>query len=241
VSTLALAFLAGLLSILSPCVLPLVPIVLGAAVAAHAFGALALAGGLAVSFTLLGLLLALVGFGLGIDAGIFRMAAAMIMIGLGAVLLVPAWQARLAAAGGPVAGWADQRLGGFASSGLAGQFAIGLLLGAVWSPCVGPTLGAASLLASQGRDLPQVAFTMAVFGIGAAVPLVLLGLLGLLSRAALMRARSSLMSAGKLGKGLLGAAFILIGVAVVSGTDKRIEAALVEASPQWLTDLTTSF
>ncbi len=237
-STLALAFLAGLLSILSPCVLPLVPIVLGAAVAAHAFGAFALAGGLAVSFTLLGLLLALVGFGLGIDAGIFRMAAAMIMIALGAVLLVPAWQARLAAAGGPVAGWADQRLGGFASSGLAGQFAIGLLLGAVWSPCVGPTLGAASLLASQGRDLPQVALTMAVFGIGAAVPLVLLGLL---SRATLMRARSSLMSAGRLGKGLLGAAFILIGVAIVSGTDKRLEAALVEASPQWLTDLTTSF
>ncbi|UPJ49209.1 sulfite exporter TauE/SafE family protein [Bradyrhizobium sp. 200] len=237
-STLALAFLAGLLSILSPCVLPLVPVVLGAAVAAHAFGAFALAGGLAVSFTLLGLLLALVGFGLGIDAGVFRMAAAVIMIALGAVLLVPAWQARLAAAGGPVAGWADQRLGGFASSGLAGQFAIGLLLGAVWSPCVGPTLGAASLLASQGRDLPQVAFTMAVFGIGAAVPLVLLGLL---SRATLMRVRSSLMSAGKLGKGLLGAAFILIGVAIVSGADKRIEAALVKASPQWLTDLTTSF
>jgi cytochrome c biogenesis protein CcdA len=238
VSTLALAFLAGLLSILSPCVLPLVPIVLGAAVAAHAFGAFALAGGLAVSFTLLGLLLALVGFGLGIDAGVFRMAAAAIMIALGAVLLVPAWQARLAAAGGPVAGWADQRLGGFASSGLAGQFAIGLLLGAVWSPCVGPTLGAASLLASQGRDLPQVALTMAVFGIGAAVPLILLGLL---SRATLLRVRSGLMSAGKLGKGLLGAAFILIGVAIVSGADKRIETALVDASPQWLTDLTTSF
>jgi cytochrome c-type biogenesis protein len=238
VSTLALAFVAGLLSILSPCVLPLVPIVLGAAVAAHAFGAFALAGGLAVSFTLLGLLLALVGFGLGIDAGIFRMAAAVIMVALGAVLLVPAWQARLAAAGGPVAGWADQRLGGFASSGLAGQFAIGLLLGAVWSPCVGPTLGAASLLASQGRDLPQVGLTMAVFGIGAAVPLVLLGLL---SRATLLRVRSSLMSAGKLGKGMLGAAFILIGVAIVSGADKKIEAALVEASPQWLTDLTTAF
>ncbi|MEH2494819.1 cytochrome c-type biogenesis protein [Bradyrhizobium sp. AZCC 1678] len=237
-SALALAFVAGLLSILSPCVLPLVPIVLGAAVAAHAFGAFALAAGLAISFTLLGLLLALVGFGLGIDAGIFRMAAAAIMIALGAVLLVPSWQARLAAAGGPVAGWADQRLGGFASSGLAGQFAIGLLLGAVWSPCVGPTLGAASLLASQGRDLPQVGLTMAVFGIGAGVPLVLLGLL---SRASLMRVRSGLLSAGKLGKGLLGAAFILIGAAIVSGTDKKIEAALVDASPQWLTDLTTSF
>ena len=237
-TVLALAFAAGLLSILSPCVLPLVPIVLGAAVAAHPLGAVALAAGLATSFTGLGLLLALAGFGLGIDAGSFRLAAAAIMIVLGTILLVPSWQAQLAAAGGPVSSWADRRFGGFASSGLAGQFAIGLLLGAVWSPCVGPTLGAASLLASQGRDLPQVALTMVVFGIGAALPLVALGWL---SRATLMRVRSRLMSAGKLGKGLLGAAFIVIGVAIVSGADKRIEAALVDASPAWLTQLTTSF
>jgi cytochrome c-type biogenesis protein len=235
---LALAFAAGLLSILSPCVLPLVPIVLGAAVVAHPLGAFALAAGLAVSFTALGLLLALVGFGLGIDPGMFRVIAAAIMIVLGVVLVVPSWQAQLAAAGGPISSWSDKRFGGFASSGLAGQFAIGLLLGAVWSPCVGPTLGAASLLASQGQDLLRVTLTMVVFGVGAALPLILLGLL---SRATLTRVRSSLMSAGKLGKALLGAAFIVIGVAIVSGADKRIEAALVDASPQWLTELTTSF
>ena len=237
-TALALSFVAGILSILSPCVLPLVPIVLGAAVAAHPLGALALAGGLALSFTGLGLLLALAGFGLGIDAGMLRLAAAAIMVALGAILVVPSWQARLAGAGSPVSAWADRHFGGFAASGLAGQLAIGLLLGAVWSPCVGPTLGAASLLASQGHDLPRVTLTMAVFGIGAGLPLVLLGLL---SRATLMRVRSKLMSAGKLGKGLLGAAFILIGVAIISGADKRIEAALVEASPAWLTQLTTSF
>jgi len=79
---------------------------------------------------------------------------------------------------------------------------------------------------------------MVMFGIGAGLPLVLLGLL---SRSTLMCARTKLMSAGQLGKGLLGAAFILIGVAIISGADKRIEAALVEASPQWLTELTTSF
>jgi cytochrome c-type biogenesis protein len=236
-TTLALAFAAGLLSILSPCVLPLVPIVLGTAIVAHPLGAVALAAGLSLSFTALGLLLALVGFGLGIDAGMFRDAAAAIMIGLGVVLVIPSWQARLAAAGGPISSWADRRFGGVASSGLAGQFAIGLLLGAVWSPCVGPTLGAASLLAAQGHDLPEVALTMAVFGFGAALPLILLGLL---SRATLMRVRSRLMSAGKLGKGLLGAAFIVVGVAIVSGADKRIEAALVAASPPWLTEWTTS-
>jgi cytochrome c-type biogenesis protein len=238
VTTLALAFAAGILSILSPCVLPLVPIVLGAAVTVHPLGAVVLAGGLALSFTSLGLLLAVVGFGIGIDAGQLRIAAAAIMIALGAVLLVPSWQARLASAGGPASAWADRHFGGFAASGLAGQFGIGLLLGAVWSPCVGPTLGAASLLASQGHDLPRVALTMVVFGVGAGLPLALLGLL---SRATLMRVRANLMSAGRLGKGLLGAAFIVIGVAIVSGADKRIEAVLVNASPQWLTDLTTSF
>jgi cytochrome c-type biogenesis protein len=234
---LALAFAAGLLSILSPCVLPLVPIVLGAAVTAHPFGAFALAAGLAVSFTGLGLLLAMAGFGLGIDVGMFRLAAAAIMVVLGAILLVPPWQAQLAAVVGPVSSWADRRFGGFAASGLAGQFAIGLLLGAVWSPCVGPTLGAASLLASQGHDLPRVALTMLVFGIGVALPLILLGLL---SRATLMRVRSRLMSTGKFGKHLLGAAFIVIGAAIVSGVDRRIEATLVDLSPQWLTQLTTS-
>jgi cytochrome c-type biogenesis protein len=238
VTALALAFAAGLLSILSPCVLPLVPIVLGAALTTHPLGAFALAAGLALSFTGLGLLLALAGFGLGIDADAFRLVAAVIMVALGAILVVPSWQARLAAAGGPVSAWADRYFGGFASSGLAGQLAIGLLLGAVWSPCVGPTLGAASLLASRGQDLPRVALTMAMFGIGAALPLVLLGLL---SRTTLMRVRSGLMSAGKLGKVLLGAAFMVIGVSILSGADKRLEAALVNASPQWLTDLTTSF
>lgn len=233
-----LAFVAGLLSILSPCVLPLVPIVLAAAVTAHPLGAFAVAGGLALSFTGLGLVLALAGFSLGIDASAFRLAAATIMVVLGAVLMVPSWQARLATAGGPVSAWADRRFGNFASSGLAGQLAIGLLLGAVWSPCVGPTLGAASLLASQGQDLPKVTLTMAIFGVGAALPLVLFGLL---SRATLMRARNGLMSAGKLGRGMLGAAFIVIGLAIISGGDKRLEAALVAASPQWLTDLTTYF
>lgn len=237
-TALALAFIAGLLSILSPCVLPLIPIVLGAAVAEHRFGPFALAGGLAISFTVLGLFIALIGFGLDLDADVFRFAAAVVIIVVGLVLLVPAWQTKLAAAGSPLSGWADRRFGRASSSGLAGQFAIGLLLGAVWSPCVGPTLGAASILASQGKDLPRVALTMAVFGVGAALPLIALGLV---SRATLMGVRDRLISAGKLGKALLGVVFVLLGVAIVSGIDKKIETMLVAASPAWLTELTTSF
>ncbi|MGJ4907328.1 cytochrome c biogenesis CcdA family protein [Bradyrhizobium sp. HKCCYLRH2015] len=234
---LLLAFVAGLLSILSPCVLPLVPIVLGAAASAHPRGALALAAGLALSFTGIGLFIALAGNSIGLDAGAFRLVAAIIMLAIGVVLLVPSWQAQLAVAGGPVQRWADRHSQGFATSGAGGQFMIGLLLGAVWSPCVGPTLGAASLLASQGRDLVMVSLTMLAFGLGAGLPLVVLGVL---SRTTMVRLRARLLSAGKLGKMLMGAAFVVVAVAILSGVDKQLEAWLVAVSPAWLTELTTS-
>jgi cytochrome c biogenesis protein CcdA len=103
---------------------------------------------------------------------------------------------------------------------------------------VGPTLGAASVLAAQGKDLVQVALTMLVFGIGAAMPLVLLGFA---SREAMMHWRGRLMGVGTLGKTLLGTLLILLGIFIVTGLDKRSEALLVDLSPTWLTNLTTQF
>ncbi|MGL4727900.1 MAG: cytochrome c biogenesis CcdA family protein [Bosea sp. (in: a-proteobacteria)] len=238
IGTLLLAGLAGILSILSPCVLPILPVVLGAALSEHRLGPVALAGGLALSFTIVGLIIAALGFALGLDLSTFRMAGAVILIAMGVVLMVPAMQMRLAAAGGPVGNWAEERFGGFSTTGLSGQFAVGLLLGVVWSPCVGPTLGAATLLASQGTHLGQVALTMLAFGIGAGLPLLLLGLLG---RQVLMRWRDKLLGAGKGGKMLLGGFLLLIGLAVLTGFDKTIEAALVAASPDWLNNLTTRY
>ena len=76
IGTLGLAFLAGLLSILSPCVLPLLPIVLGAAASEHRLGPIALAAGVALSFVAIGLFIATIGFGLGLDGDVFRFVAA---------------------------------------------------------------------------------------------------------------------------------------------------------------------
>ncbi len=236
--TLGLAFLAGILSVLSPCVLPLVPIVLGTAASEHRLGPLALAAGLAISFTTIGLFVATVGFAMGLDTDVFRTVSAVLLIGVGVLLLVPRLQEQFAVAAGPVSQWAGGYLDNFAATGLAGQFGLGLLLGAVWSPCVGPTLGAASLLAAKGENLGQVALTMLAFGIGAALPLMLLGFL---SREAMQRWRGRLLEAGKGGKTLLGALLLAIGLLIATGLDKRLEAALVDASPEWLTNLTTRF
>jgi cytochrome c biogenesis protein CcdA len=238
IGSLGLAFLAGLLSILSPCVLPLVPIVLGSAASRHRGGPMALAAGVALSFVAIGLFVATLGFAIGLDGDVFRDAGAAILIVIGAVLLLPRLQERLVAAAGPISDWADRRIASIRSRGVLSELGLGILLGAVWSPCVGPTLGAASILAARGSSLGQVALIMSSFGLGAALPLVAIGLV---SREILSRWRGGLIAGGKAAKAGLGVLLVALGVMAVVGLDRRVEATLVEWSPQWLTDLTTRF
>jgi cytochrome c biogenesis protein CcdA len=236
-SAYGLSFVAGGLSTLSPCVLPLVPILLGTAVAAHRLGPFALAGGLMLSFTVVGVFIASLGASIGIDQGVFRSIAAVILASFGVILLSSQLQERFAVATSGVSGAGQSLLAKLTLDGLPGQFVLGLLLGVVWSPCVGPTLGAAITVASQGEDLGKVAMVMAAFGLGAGLPLMLLGLA---SREAMMRIRGRLMSAGKLGKKILGAVMLLLGGAILSGADKLFETWVLNSAPDWLVRLTTS-
>lgn len=233
-----LAFLAGVFSTLSPCVLPLLPIVLGAAMSEYRAGLLALAAGLSISFVAIGMFVAVIGFSIGLDTNVFRVLSSIMLMAIGVVLIVPRLQARWATAAGPFSGWTHQRLGGFSTTGLKGQFGLGLLLGAVWVPCVGPTLGAASLMAAQGANLAEAAVTMLIFGFGAATPLLAVGML---SQAALARWKGRLVNAGGRGKAALGIVLVVFGFLVITGLDKAIGGELVKASPQWLNDLTTRF
>lgn len=230
--------LAGVLSTLSPCVLPIVPILLGSAANAHPRAPLALAGGLALSYAIIGTALAWAGSALGIDTSIFRDIGAAILGLLGMVLMSTSLQQRFASATSGIGNAGNSLIARMRLDGLGGQFAIGLVLGVVWSPCVGPTLGAAVVWASQGTNLPQVALLMGVFGIGAALPVVALAYV---SRSAMLKIRGKLMQAGKTGKLVLGAAMIVIAAMILSGMDKRVEAWLVDHSPTWLTTLTTRF
>jgi cytochrome c-type biogenesis protein len=236
--SIAFGFVAGLLSILSPCVLPLLPLVFGPAMARSRLGLPALAAGLVVSFVGIGLFVATIGFSVGLDGDVFRVLSALLLAALGVVLVSEALQQRFAVATGGIANAGNRLIGRIRVDGLRGQFLLGVLLGAVWSPCVGPTLGAASVLAAQRRDLAGVALVMLAFGLGSALPLLLIGVL---SREALSRWRGRLSGAGKAGKMLLGGAALAVSVLVLTGLDRAVEAAAVAATPDWLTDLTTRF
>jgi cytochrome c-type biogenesis protein len=235
---IAFGFIAGMLSILSPCVLPLLPLILGPALARHRLGLPALAAGVVLSFVGIGLFVATIGFSIGLDGEVFREIGAVLLAVLGVILLSGALQQRFAVAAGGLGNAGNRIMSGRSFDGLHGQFLLGLLLGAIWSPCVGPTLGAASVLASQGQDLGSVALVMVAFGLGTAIPLLLTGLL---SREALGRWRGRLTGAGRTGKMLLGGAALVISLMILTGLDRVAETSLVTASPAWLTDLTTRF
>lgn len=237
-TTYGLSFIAGILSILSPCVLPLLPIIVGTALNTHRFGPYVLALGLTISFTVIGVFIATLGNSLGIEPELFRQVVAILFILFGIVLLSTKMQSFFTNMTNGLGNSGHQLINKFSTDSLAGQFGLGLLLGVVWSPCVGPILGAAVTLASQGQQLSQVVVVMAIFGLGAGVPLILLGML---SRQMMMNIRGKLFSVGNIGKKILGAIILFVGLLILTGLDKNLEALLVSMSPEWLTNLSTKF
>jgi cytochrome c biogenesis protein CcdA len=237
-ATYGLGLLAGALSTLSPCVLPLVPVLVASAVNAHPWGAMALGIGLALSFAIVGIFLATLGASLGLDPDTFRIVGACILAIFGLVMLVPKLQDLFTRATSILSNSGNQLLARMTFEGLPGQFFVGVSLGLVWSPCVGPTLGAATTLASQGKDLGQIGLLMLIFGVGAAAPLVILGSL---SHASMMKVRGRLLSTGKYGKQLLGLIMLGLGILIATGVDKSFEAWILKQTPDWLTAVTTKY
>ena len=233
-----LAYAAGLVVLLNPCVLPVLPILIGSALNEGRWGPAALTAGLVLSFCLFGFLILTVGFELGFDPATARQFAAALLVGAGLLLLSARAQALFAAAMQPVAGAGQSLLGRLSGRGMAGQFAIGLLLGLVWSPCVGPVLGVAIASASQGENLLQAFATFAVFGLGVAS--VLLAFAYAARGLAALRS-GGLRGAARWSKPLLGGILLAVGIAILAGWDKAAEAALLAAMPNWLVAFTVSF
>ncbi len=230
--TLAFSFLAGLLTALSPCVLPVLPVVVSSAAYSGRSGPLALAGGLVAGFVAVGMTLAGVAARVPLDESSVRRFSALLLMLAGIVLLSVRLQDYTSVALTPVA----SRLNGFLKNrgnGIGDQFVIGALLGGVWIPCVGPTLGGALALASRAETMPHAGVVMTVFGLGAAVPLVALAY----ASKQVMRVRPRLASLAAAGKAVFAVSLLTMGFAVVTGADRQVEAAVLEALPRWWVEL----
>lgn len=227
-----LAFLAGVLGVLSPCVWPLVPVVTSSAATSGRTGPLYLALGLSVSFAVAGTLLTWLLVSTGLDPELFRYVAAVLLLTVGLILVVPALNDRVTLRLSALSARFGSGGGGAVSA--PGQFGVGALLGVVWLPCVGPTLGAAIALASMGQDVAVAFVVMLAYGVGTAGVLLAAGYV---SGRLLARWRPRLMASGGFGKKLLGGTLVLLGVLVLTGADKVLEAAAVGLLPEWVFSL----
>lgn len=231
------AYLAGLLTLINPCVLPVLPIVVAGSLQAGRSGPLLLAAGMAVSFVTLGFTVATFGFALGIDEQTIAQAGAVLMIAFGLVLLVPRASAAFSLATGGMAAQADAGMGRLDGATGRGQFLGGMLLGAVWSPCIGPTLGAAISLAAQGQSLGRAFLIMVFFAAGVAT---LILALGYGARGLLLRNRALMQRIAENARPVMGAVFALVGLALLFRVHHLAEAWLLSVLPAWLIDLSVA-
>lgn len=231
------AYLAGLLTLINPCVLPVLPIVLVSALNANRYGPVALAAGMSLSFVLFGVLVTAFGSSIGLTQDRLAQIGAMLMIVFGIVLIVPMFAQRFERATAGLAAGADARMSTVSASGMRGQFIGGLLLGAVWSPCIGPTLGGAIALASQGQNLGYVTLIMACFALGVST---LILVLGLGAREAIRTRATALRGLAERSKPILGVTFLLVGLMLFFELHHIIEGAALDLMPIWLQDLSVA-
>ncbi len=245
---LAFAFLSGVITILSPCILPVLPILLSGGVSggrARPFGVIS---GFVVSFTVFTLALSAIVQALRIPVDALRIAAVVLIVLFGLVMLVPrlsTWfelaASRIASGGrrlvpaggaGPAGGGGAGARGGWA--GYWGGCLVGLSLGLVWTPCVGPIMASVISLALTSRVESGSVYITLAYSLGTALPMlgVMFG-----GRALLNRVPALARNAANIQRGF-GVLMILVGVAIGLGWDRKFQSLVLRALPNYGAGLT---
>jgi cytochrome c-type biogenesis protein len=164
--TFGFAFGGGLLTILSPCVLPVIPLVLGRSFKSHRLGPVVLVLGLVSGFAVIGSLLGVasswfVGF-----ANLLRNVAVGLLFGLGLLAIFPKWSYWIMSYLQFGKAWEPK------TPSLWSEFWIGTQLGLLWTPCAGPALGSILVLAAVKHEVLGALVLLTVYGLGAGIPLL---------------------------------------------------------------------
>lgn len=241
-SLMSLSFFAGLVAILSPCVLPIAPILLISALQAHPLGPFALVGGLSLTFTIFGLVIAVTGTAFGINPEITRLFFAGMMLIFGGLLvsqkLMDGFQRILA----PLTNRFQEHSHRVSLSGLSSQFILGIIIGGAWIPCTGPMLGLAASLAAKSQSVGsasmiQAFIIMICYCLGISLPLIGLSY----ASRGVLKSKGLLLKVGKYGKYVLGYALIILAILMLFHWDVLIESYLVDLMPNWMLELTTKY
>jgi cytochrome c-type biogenesis protein len=223
------ALLAGAVTVAGPCILPLLPIILGTStVRAHKARPLFIILGFVLSFTLFVILFATVGRLVGINAELFKHIAAVIIALFGLTMVFPTIQTRIFSQLEPIVHRIAPRTNP-GSTDLWSGFILGVSLGLVWSPCAGPVLGSILTLVATNQQTAQTASLLFAYALGAGIPMLLIAYGG---QAATTNVRVIAKHAATIQR-VFGLLIFLVGVAMLFGAERTFQAWLIEKTP-WL-------
>jgi cytochrome c-type biogenesis protein len=219
--SLGLAFAGGVLTVLSPCVLPILPIVVGRSLQSHRLGPVVMVTGLVGGFALAGSLLGIASTWLTSLTNGLRMMAIVTLLILGLLALFPQWRDRLFRLI-PMGRW-----GVSTAPGLTGEFWLGAQLGLLWTPCAGPVLGAILVLAAVQHQIAGAFGFLLAYGMGAALPLLAIAYGGRRLGRSFQRLRPHSELLQRVGGGMI----IATAIAILLGWDVELQLWLAPLFP----------
>ena len=225
--SIVFAFVAGVVTVLSPCVLPLLPVILANSTIGGRLRPVGVIVGFSVFFSVITLLLSLLVRQFALSPDAHRTTAALIFIIMGLVLAIPALKARFEMLAAPIANRFAS--GGGNSSGFGGGVLAGAGLGLAWTPCVGPIMASVITLALNQQTTLSSALTAIAFSLGTAIPMGFGVFFGhrLYSRIGVLKRNSARIQQ------VMGFLILAVGLAIWVGADRAIQIALFRAFPGW--------
>ena len=168
--SIPLALLAGILTVAAPCILPVLPVLLGASLARHGKAwPIFLTVGFLASFAVITLIFSLFSQLLGIEPDTLRTAAIVLLTFFGVLMLWPQLYQRISYAAVSLI----QRDNAAASyQGATSGFLMGATIGLVWTPCAGPVLGSILTLLATQMQIEWAALLLLLYAVGASVPIL---------------------------------------------------------------------
>lgn len=226
------AFVAGIVTILSPCILPILPIVLSGSVGGGKQRPLGIVSGFILSFTFFTLALTAIVKATGLSPDVLRVLAMVIIFSFGLSLVIPQFQL-----------WLEKLTSRLASltpaaqnqTGFIGGFTIGLSLGLVWAPCVGPILASVITLALTSSVSSAAVLITLAYSLGTAVPMLAIMQGG---RALLLRVPWLLRNTTHIQK-VFGVVMMMTAIAIFFNVDRRFQTLILQTFPQYGAGLTT--
>ena len=229
------AFIAGLLTILAPCIWPLLPIVLADVTQSKSKRRpLGITAGVALSYAFFTLAISALESSFGLNPNVLRKFAVVVLLVIGFLMVIPALSRRMEASISRFSGHFGG-LGKNQRSDFRGGFITGVVLGIVWSPCSGPILASVAVIAGSNKVSLQTVVVTLFYVLGVSIPLFGFAVGGqkLLAKSRFMSKHTGRIQIAS------GVVMILTAVAIYTNYDKTLEANLLSAAPSYTNALTS--